>query len=394
MAIYKSKKPTKDGRQYFFRIKYKDIMGISHDYTSQKYKNAKEARNEEALYRIKINNQETITSSLTIEQAYLELINHKAPNIKKQTIVKNDNLFKYLSPIINKKINDIDLNVYNALIEHLKKMDVSIDYKNKILGLFKQIIIYSSRYHNTSDSIIKFIEKFKNIGEIKKEMEFFTYEEYLKFISVIPDLEWRTFFSVLYFMGIRKGECQSLTWEDIKFDKGEMRINKTLTTKIKGETYSISSPKTKNSIRTLPIPKNVLESLKTMKNNAKQYKDFKENRVSSHFGNIDLITKGKCTFANLNELFPAFIGDSLKEAIDYFDSKIKGFSADDTILLGVESRTSSPVRIERDNNGVSNILGIYPCGEGAGYAGGITSSAMDGIKIAEEIAKKYSSHEK
>ncbi len=124
------------------------------------------------------------------------------------------------------------------------------------------------------------------------------------------------------------------------------------------------------------------------------YKDFKENRVSSHFGNIDLITKGKCTFANLNELFPAFIGDSLKEAIDYFDSKIKGFSADDTILLGVESRTSSPVRIERDNNGVSNILGIYPCGEGAGYAGGITSSAMDGIKIAEEIAKKYSSHEK
>ncbi len=277
MAIYKSKKPTKDGRQYFFRIKYKDIMGITHDYTSQKFKSPKEARNEEALYRIKINNQETITSSLTIEQAYLELRNYKSPNIKKQTIVKNDNLFKYLAPIINKKINDIDLNVYNVLIEHLKKTNVSIDYKNKILGLFKQIIIYSSKYHNTSDSIVKFIDKFKNVGEIKKEMEFFTYDEYLKFISVIPDLEWKTFFSVLYFMGIRKGECQSLTWADIKFEKKEMRINKTLTTKIKGETYSISSPKTMNSIRTLPIPKNVLESLKTMKDKAKQYKDFKEN---------------------------------------------------------------------------------------------------------------------
>ena len=133
MAIYKSKKPTKDGRQYFFRIKYKDIMGITHDYTSQKFKSPKEARNEEALYRIKINNQERITSSLTIEQAYLELRNYKSPNIKKQTIVKNDNLFKYLAPIINKKINDIDLNVYNVLIEHLKKTNVIIDYNNKII---------------------------------------------------------------------------------------------------------------------------------------------------------------------------------------------------------------------------------------------------------------------
>ena len=61
----------------------------------------------------------------------------------------------------------------------------------------------------------------------------------------------------------------------------------------------------------------------------------------------------------------------------------------DAILLGVESRTSSPIIIERDENKESNIKGIYPCGEGAGYAGGITTAAIDGIKVAEEIAKKY-----
>lgn len=277
MAVYKSKTPTKDGRQYFFRIKYKDILGVYHDYSSPKFKSFKEAKNEEALYRIKVNNQKTYTSTITLDQAYYELINYKSVNIKKQTVIKNDNLYKYLSLISNKKINDIDLNCYNLLIEDLKKQNVSIDYKNKILGLFKQIILYSAKYHNTSDSIIKFIEKFKEVGKIKKDMDFFTYEEYLKFSSVIDELEWKTFFSVLYFMGIRKGECQALTWEDINFQKSEMRINKSLTTKIKGETYTISSPKTKNSTRLLPITKNVLYSLKIIKENAKKYTDFKES---------------------------------------------------------------------------------------------------------------------
>lgn len=70
---------------------------------------------------------------------------------------------------------------------------------------------------------------------------------------------------------------------------------------------------------------------------------------------------------------------------------IEGFDREDALLSGVESRTSSPVRILRDACGMSEIRGLYPCGEGAGYAGGITSAAMDGIKIAEEIAKTYGS---
>ena len=79
-----------------------------------------------------------------------------------------------------------------------------------------------------------------------------------------------------------------------------------------------------------------------------------------------------------------------EDHIEEFDKKIKGYSNADAILLGVESRTSSPVRIIRDDNGVSSIKGIYPCGEGAGYAGGITTAAIDGIKVAESIIKEYS----
>ena len=119
------------------------------------------------------------------------------------------------------------------------------------------------------------------------------------------------------------------------------------------------------------------------------YKDFKENVISTNFGKINPVMKGNYTFANLNNIFPEYITKSLIEGIENFNKKIKGFSDDDTILAAIESRTSSPIKITRDENLESNIKGIYPCGEGAGYAGGIITSAIDGIKVAEAIAKKY-----
>ncbi len=117
--------------------------------------------------------------------------------------------------------------------------------------------------------------------------------------------------------------------------------------------------------------------------------DFKENKKTTSLGSIKPITKGKYEFANLREILPDYIIESLLEAFVNFDKKIKGFASDDTLLAAIESRTSSPIRIIRDESLESSIKGIYPCGEGAGYSGGITSSAIDGIKVAEKIIKKY-----
>ncbi|MFR4512933.1 MAG: FAD-dependent protein [Clostridium sp.] len=77
------------------------------------------------------------------------------------------------------------------------------------------------------------------------------------------------------------------------------------------------------------------------------------------------------------------------EGMESFGKKIKGFDRPDAILAGVESRTSSPVRIPRGETLESSVRGLYPCGEGAGYAGGITSAAMDGLKVAEELIRRY-----
>lgn len=99
--------------------------------------------------------------------------------------------------------------------------------------------------------------------------------------------------------------------------------------------------------------------------------------------------KGEYTFSDLRSLFSDSINTAFIEGMTKFGRVIPGFDDDFCILAGVESRTSSPVRITRGSDGESAIKGLYPCGEGAGYAGGITSAAMDGLAIAEAISKKY-----
>lgn len=116
--------------------------------------------------------------------------------------------------------------------------------------------------------------------------------------------------------------------------------------------------------------------------------DFINNRPSTYIGTIIPSYKPGYTLCNLNEILPTFVSQTLKEGILSFDRKIKGFANPDAILTGVETRSSSPVTILRNEELECNIEGIYPCGEGAGYAGGITSAAVDGIKVAIKIIEK------
>ena len=117
--------------------------------------------------------------------------------------------------------------------------------------------------------------------------------------------------------------------------------------------------------------------------------DFVNNKISTKLGKVKPSYLAGYKFANLNEIFPQFINDSIKEGITLMDKKIKGFASYDAILSGVESRSSSPVKIPRNERFFSNIEGLMPCGEGAGYAGGIMSAAVDGIKCAEYVIEYY-----
>lgn len=114
--------------------------------------------------------------------------------------------------------------------------------------------------------------------------------------------------------------------------------------------------------------------------------DFLKNRETKKLGEIKPTYKPGVTYSNLNEILPEFVSNTLKNGVQYFDSKIKGFADKDAILTGVETRSSSPIKIVRDEDFMAkNVHGLYPCGEGPGYAGGIMSSAVDGIKCAIKI---------
>ena len=117
--------------------------------------------------------------------------------------------------------------------------------------------------------------------------------------------------------------------------------------------------------------------------------DFLNDRHSTKLGAVTPSYRPGYKFVKMTDIFPKYVTDTMKEAIRDFDRKIKGFSMDDAILTGVETRSSSPIRIVRNEDHVSNIFGLYPMGEGAGYAGGIMSSAVDGIKTAEKVISKY-----
>ncbi|WP_102399108.1 NAD(P)/FAD-dependent oxidoreductase [Haloimpatiens massiliensis] len=118
--------------------------------------------------------------------------------------------------------------------------------------------------------------------------------------------------------------------------------------------------------------------------------DFFKDQKSHKLGKVKPTYTPGYNFTDLRECLPKYVVDTMKEGFKDFDKKIHGFAAEDTLLTGIETRTSAPVRIERNENLESiSVRGLYPAGEGAGYAGGIVSAAVDGLKVAENIMKEY-----
>jgi len=120
---------------------------------------------------------------------------------------------------------------------------------------------------------------------------------------------------------------------------------------------------------------------------AQRVEDFLQNRSTAQFGSVIPSYLPGVTPTNLRGILPQFIGDAMAEALPLFDRRIKGFALPDAVLTGPETRSSSPVTLLRDKDCQSTVKGLFPCGEGAGYAGGIMSAAVDGIRCALEVLK-------
>ena len=176
------------------------------------------------------------------------------------------------------------------------------------------------------------------------------------------------------------------------YDRAEKNANSAIVVTVKPEDFSCLGHTDDSPLAGVEFQRK-LERLAYRAGNgyipAQLYEDFVNKKASSNLGEIIPNTKGSYQLSNLHECLPEFVADAIIQSMPEFGKKIIGFDRPDTVIEGVESRTSSPVRILRDECLESNVSGIYPCGEGAGYAGGIVSAAADGLRVFEAIIQKY-----
>ena len=121
--------------------------------------------------------------------------------------------------------------------------------------------------------------------------------------------------------------------------------------------------------------------------------DFLAHRPSTSFGSVIPSYKPSVHLTSLDLCLPDYVTAAMREALPVFGREIRGYDMADAVMTGIESRTSSPIRIKRGDDYASiNTRGLYPAGEGAGYAGGILSAGIDGLKIAEPVARAMAAH--
>lgn len=266
MGVYKDKYKTKDGKQWFFKIRYTDIDGSPAQKKSGRFATKKEAEAEEFAFKMRINTKENL-SNITFEEMMNLFIDFKKDKVKETTFYNYGNKKLYLEPLYKIKLKDFNIMQFEHWKQTINNTHLSTKYKNDILKFLKSIMNYASVWYDFNfNKVYCKMTNFTNPNEVEKEMMYFTYEQFKKFLSVEDDLKYRTMYEILYYCGLRRGELRGLTWKNIDFNHKTLSVKKQITDRSGTvKDFHFSSPKTKSSIRTLPLNKVLLEDLKMLK---------------------------------------------------------------------------------------------------------------------------------
>jgi len=265
MPVYKDNKKTTDGRQYYFAISYKE-NGKYKRYKSKRFKTKKEAEQEEAIYLLstgKNGDTNAITFNNVIETYLQAKIKALKPQSYKRVITTTDHIKKVLGGV---SMAQMTRRQYEDFREYLETSGLSVIYMNKINTQLKTLLQFAkSRYDIVNEIPYKY-DVFKDTSNKVKEMDFYTLQEFNQFIDVVDDPRFKALFTCLFYQGLRIGEANALTWEKIDFEKKQINVNCTITTKMHDSNgnYLITTPKTKAGNRILPMCKKVLDSLKML----------------------------------------------------------------------------------------------------------------------------------
>jgi integrase len=275
MGIYKDKEVTKDGKQWFFKIRYDDIDGSHKQKRSGRFATKKEAEEAEFNFKLRIHNHEN-QSTMTIEEMMNLFIDYKKDKVRETTMYNYGNKKNYIKPLYNIKLKEFNIIQFERWKDYINSTHLSTKYKNDIYKFLKSILNYATKWYEFNFAkVYPKMTNFNNPNEIKKEMLFYTYEEFQQFISAEDNIKWKTIFQILYYCGLRRGELLGLQWKDINFTRNTMSISKQITARsgtIKNFHFCV--PKTKSSIRTIPFGKVLRKSLEMCKIEASKVNGF------------------------------------------------------------------------------------------------------------------------
>ncbi len=268
MAIYKDKKRN----TWYFRIYVVEKNGIKKQKTRSGFKTKSEAKKAENNFVLNYN---SMCDNLLFFDLYKIYITHKEQDLKYQSYRSIKNRFEnHILPFFkNYKINNIRAKDYIEWKEYILKKNYSYKYNSSLHICMVNILNFACSFYNLSENIASKVGNFSKRNYFP-QVNFWTYEEFLKFISCVDDIVYYSLFNTLYFTGMRIGECLALNWNDI--DGDYININKTL---IRGDTNnpSFNPPKTVGSLRHIKIDDNLKLILKNLKSYYSKFVGYNKN---------------------------------------------------------------------------------------------------------------------
>ena len=289
------REPTKDGRRWVFRVRYKTLSGNTKYYTSCKYKTKREALDEEKHFLA--NRGKLKLYDMTFKDLYNNYYNFQSTcstRKKDNTLRSYIERYKHLKSLDSVKIVEFDLDCYNMWRKEMLNCNLSDATRNNVQKLLKSLLNFATKKYkfNFSDVYDEF-ESFKDPNiPCNKEMLFYTYDEFKQFIAVEDDLCFKVAFEILYYCGLRSGELRGLCWNNIDFERKELRVVNNVVKDYFGEkSYKVTSPKTDSSTRTLPLPNFLISDLELLKKENESYYGFKDNWFV--LGTIDPISSDR-----------------------------------------------------------------------------------------------------
>lgn len=299
---------TTDGRKWIFYDYIKNLDGTRRKYKSKKFFTKTEALQAEREFLLSNTNKADKNHNMTFKELYTLFYQYKEDKVKLTTLKTYRDREKFFKDLDNVKLKDFNIEHFEKWKKQINSYGYTTNHKNHLFKFFKELLNFATKWYNFNfTATYNKMTNFTDPNE-KKEMNFWTYEEFKKFIAVEDDLMYRTFFKVLYYCGLRKGEIRVLDWNDIDFNNNTLTIRKGLSDNVNGKKYIISSPKTLKSNRTLSLSKKFIDDLKELKKSVMQYTNFREDWFV--FGNElplgdDAIRRRKnnnCKLANVKQI--------------------------------------------------------------------------------------------